>query len=95
MLKMIFLITSLLFISACDSMPKFPVKQVRMLDVDNGVCGLYDVTAPSSGKPKYTWVRDISINECDGSVCLAPVDYKKAENYLLNLRDDYTCKLKK
>lgn len=95
MLKILFLILSILVITACDTMPKFPVNQVRMLDVQRGVCGLYSVTVPKSGKPQYTYIKDIDIRECDGSVCLAPIDFKNAQNWILNVRDDYTCKLKK
>ena len=90
--KMIFLILSAALIG-CAGLPKFPVKQVRMLDVQNQACGLYDMT-PTSGKPKYTWVRDLSLRECDGSVCSSPVDYKKAEAWAINANQDYSCKLK-
>jgi hypothetical protein len=71
------------------------VKQVLALDAQHGVCGVYSVTMPSSGKPKYTWVKDIPLSECDGMLGFSPVDYKRAENWGLNIRDDYTCKLKK
>lgn len=97
MQKMIFLILSVAIMAGCagcaTGLPKPPVKQVRMLDVDHQVCGLYDVT-PTTGRPRYDFVRDISMSECDGSVCLAPLDYKKMENWALNVRDNYTCKLK-
>ena len=92
--KILILILSVLLAVGCSNIPAFPVKQVKMLDVQHGVCGLYDLSIPSSGKPKYTWVKDIPLRECDGSVCMSPVDYKKAEAWALNIKNDYTCKLK-
>lgn len=94
MLKTRFLILSVFLIASCATLPKFPVKQVKIVDVRNGICATYSVEIPSSGKPKYTLIAEEPLIKCDGVIALAPVDFKKAENYLLNLRDDYTCKLK-
>lgn len=93
MLKMIFLIASLFLVGCATGLPTPPIKQVRMLDLTNSVCALYDIT-PTSGKPKYTLNKELPLKSCDGNVCLAPVDFKKMENWALNVRDDYTCKLK-
>lgn len=93
MLRTIFLTGSMFLVGCATGLPKPPVKQVRMLDVSNQVCGIYDVV-PTAGKPRYDFVRDIPLQQCDGSVCLSPVDFKKTEAWALNIRDAYTCKLK-
>lgn len=88
------LILTVSFLVGCATgLPTPPVKQVRMLDVSNQVCGIYTVV-PTTGKPRYDYVRDIPLSQCDGSVCLSPVDFKKLEAWALNARNDYTCKLK-
>lgn len=91
--KISFLILSISLVGCSTGLPTPPVKEVRMLDVQNQVCGLYKVIQ-TSGKPKYEYIQDISLSQCDGSVCLSPVDYKKLESWVLNVREEYTCKRK-
>lgn len=90
-----FLILSafLILLAGCNGLPKFPVKEIREIDVKNGVCGIYKIEV-TSNKPKYTWIKDVPLSECDGTLGFSPADYKRAENWGLNIRDDYTCKLK-
>lgn len=91
-----FLILSIFIIvlSACGNIPKFPVDELREIDVKNNVCGIWKLEVKSSGKPLKKWIKDLPLSACDGTIGFSPVNYKKAENWGLNIRDDYTCKLK-
>lgn len=98
MLKMIFLILSILFIVGCDKgngLPEAPVKQFRGIDVEHNVCSLVSVKYDAStGKPKYTRVAELPLEQCDGTVGVSPTDFKKMEAWLINVNSEFTCKVR-
>lgn len=95
MLKKLSLTASLLLISCASSLPKPPLKEVRIIDLPHQVCAFYSASFDlSTRKFVFSWKSDKDISECDGLIGLDPTTFKKTQYWIENALNDYTCSLK-
>jgi hypothetical protein len=81
----IFLIAIVLFLSGCENSPKFPAKFIYEVDLDNKVCGQYEVIDPV--KMKVQHYRDLDISYCNGVFGFSSHEIPKVLDWGDDVRD--------
>jgi hypothetical protein len=78
-----------LFLVGCSGLPRPDVDKVRIPDMTNKVCTVYQF---DQVKQVYKKIQSLPLIECDGIVGLTPRDFKNAQNWYKRVNQEYTCK---
>lgn len=79
MLKTIFWV-SFLFLVGCKSLNNAPIKNLYVIDLDNGVCSKRIVTDKATLASK--WVEDMPLDQCDGVIGMKAEEFLNLRSYL-------------
>ena len=82
-----------LFLVGCSGLPKPDVNKVRIPDMQNNVCTVYQLLDPV--RQTYKKVESLDLKSCDGIVGMTPRDFKTMQNWFIRVNTDYTCKKNK
>lgn len=71
---------SLLFLAGCKTMENAPITKLYVVDLAHSVCSERVITDKRTLTSKH--VADLSIEQCDGIIGLAPAEFLNLRTYL-------------
>lgn len=76
-------------LSACGSLPKFPVPTLKQPLVDKNVTHEYEYK-----NDEWSHLKTHPLSYVNGMFCVTEQEYLDIRNWLVDIKDNYTCKLK-